>query len=173
MAALIDRAVASAEVKAAAAARGLTTQQFPAATTPGGAWELRAAGHWMSGFFSGVMWQLHALTGKQAWADKAALWQAPLAERQRDWAAQHDFGARASAWQLPAAPRALHTIISAMHRVQWSTACAAMWRRLHLPAVLCTQLRRHALARRQAPGARGRRGNGMGVQPGHAQPAHV
>jgi hypothetical protein len=50
-------------------------------------------GHWMCGFFPGVLWQLHTLTGKPLWAQKAQLWQQRIANNQRDFATQHDFGA--------------------------------------------------------------------------------
>lgn len=46
----------------------------------------------MAGFFPGVLWQLHSLTGKQFWADKAQLWQAGLAGKQREFTTQHDWG---------------------------------------------------------------------------------
>lgn len=46
----------------------------------------------MSGFFPGVMWQLHALTGKPFWAEKAQQWQQNLANNQREFMTQHDFG---------------------------------------------------------------------------------
>jgi len=51
-----------------------------------------AAGDWTSGFFPGVLWQLYELTGKPQWADLAQQWQAALAEHQRDWWSQHDYG---------------------------------------------------------------------------------
>lgn len=39
-----------------------------------------------------MLWQLHALTGKQIWADKAQLWQKNLAGKQREFVTQHDWG---------------------------------------------------------------------------------
>ena len=46
----------------------------------------------MAGFWPGVLWQLHALTGKSFWAEKAQLWQKGLAGRQREFTTQHDWG---------------------------------------------------------------------------------
>ena len=46
----------------------------------------------MAGFWPGVLWQLHALTGKAFWAEKAQLWQKNLAGKQREFATQHDWG---------------------------------------------------------------------------------
>lgn len=53
---------------------------------------LLRAGHWMAGFWPGVLWQLHALTGKPVWAEKAQLWQSNLAGKQREFTTQHDWG---------------------------------------------------------------------------------
>jgi hypothetical protein len=61
----------------------LSTDRYPIATQADGTWEAVAAGHWMSGLFPGVMWQLYELTGgKQIWADKAKQWQDGLANKQ-------------------------------------------------------------------------------------------
>jgi hypothetical protein len=96
MAALIARAAAAAEAKAEATAAALRPDQYPMATLPGGdgGWETVRPGHWMSGLFPGVMWQLYELGGrtKPVWVARAAKWQAALADRQRDFGAQHDFG---------------------------------------------------------------------------------
>jgi hypothetical protein len=46
----------------------------------------------MAGFWPGVLWQLHALTGKPIWAEKAQLWQKNLANKQREFTTQHDWG---------------------------------------------------------------------------------
>lgn len=46
----------------------------------------------MAGFWPGVLWQLHALTGKPIWAEKAQLWQSNLAGKQREFVTQHDWG---------------------------------------------------------------------------------
>jgi len=46
------------------------------------------------------MWQLHSLTGKQQWADLAQEWQAPLANQQRAWISQLDYGKGALTCQL-------------------------------------------------------------------------
>jgi hypothetical protein len=61
----------------------------------------------MCGFFPGVLWQLHALTGKQLWADKAQLWQQKIANNQREFITQHDFG-ELSGGQAPMQPAMLH-----------------------------------------------------------------
>lgn len=92
----IARVVAVAEQQALGtlAELGDTPVHFPRSTLPSGEWETVPPGDWTSGFWPGVLWQLHALTGKQAWADAAQRWQAPLANRQQEWAAQHDFGER-------------------------------------------------------------------------------
>jgi hypothetical protein len=98
MADLIQRVTAVAEQKARATVEALRPHQYPVATNhTSGAWEIVKAGHWMAGLFPGVMWQLHDLTGqgrrgKGYWADKARLWQAGLADRQREFGSQHDFG---------------------------------------------------------------------------------
>jgi hypothetical protein len=61
----------------------LSPDQYPVATKSDGSWETVAAGHWMSGLFPGVMWQLYELTGgKKIWAEKAQQWQAGLANKQ-------------------------------------------------------------------------------------------
>lgn len=63
--------------------QALSPQQYPIATSNNGSWETAIAGHWMSGMFPGVLWQLHDLTGgKKPWAEKAKLWQAGLANKQ-------------------------------------------------------------------------------------------
>ncbi|GBF93075.1 glucuronyl hydrolase [Raphidocelis subcapitata] len=94
MADLMRRVRAAAEAKALATAGRLTPQQYPMATLPDGGWETVAAGHWMSGFYPGILWQLHELGGRSdpAWPERARAWQAGLAGRQRDFGAQHDFG---------------------------------------------------------------------------------
>jgi hypothetical protein len=56
---------------------------YPDVTLPGGEWKLALPGKWVSGFFGGVLWQLHSLTGKQQWQDLAQQWQAGLANLQR------------------------------------------------------------------------------------------
>lgn len=90
---LIARVTAVAEQKFTKATHRLRPDQYPIATLPDGSWETVAAGHWMSGFFSGVCWQLYELAGKKKiWADHAKRWQEGLANKQRDFAAQHDFG---------------------------------------------------------------------------------
>lgn len=66
-----------------------TTQQltpadgYPDVTLPSGQWKLALPGKWVSGFFGGLLWQLHSLTGKQQWRELAQTWQAGLANRQR------------------------------------------------------------------------------------------
>ncbi|WIA29685.1 hypothetical protein OEZ86_012168 [Tetradesmus obliquus] len=93
MSSLIKRVTDVAENKALAATQVLSTDRYPIATQSDGTWETVAAGHWMSGLFPGVMWQLYELTrGKQIWAEKAQQWQAGLANKQREFASQHDFG---------------------------------------------------------------------------------
>jgi hypothetical protein len=56
---------------------------YPDVTLPSGEWKVVLPGKWVSGFFGGVLWQLHSLTGKQQWQDLAQQWQAGLANRQR------------------------------------------------------------------------------------------
>ncbi|KAF6260329.1 Six-hairpin glycosidase-like protein [Scenedesmus sp. NREL 46B-D3] len=93
MSSLVKRVTEVAEEKALAATQELSPDRYPVATQSDGTWETVAAGHWMSGLFPGVMWQLYELTGgKQVWAEKAQQWQAGLANKQRQFASQHDFG---------------------------------------------------------------------------------
>eukprot|EP00878_Enallax_costatus_P025843 GHUV01027680.1.p1 GENE.GHUV01027680.1~~GHUV01027680.1.p1 ORF type:complete len:183 (+),score=14.05 GHUV01027680.1:1778-2326(+) len=90
---IIARVTAIAEQQAAAAIQTVNSDRYPVATDPHtGSWVTVQPGHWTSGFFPGVLWQLHSLTGKTQWAEAAQKWQAPLAGKQRYWAAQHDFG---------------------------------------------------------------------------------
>lgn len=55
---LITRVTAAAEAKARATAAALSTEQYPTATEPDGRWETVKAGHWMSGLWPGVLWQV-------------------------------------------------------------------------------------------------------------------
>jgi unsaturated chondroitin disaccharide hydrolase len=48
-------------------------------TRDDGTWQTRGASHWVSGYMSGVMWQLYYNTGNTAWKDKATAWALPLA----------------------------------------------------------------------------------------------
>lgn len=67
--------------------------QFPSAANATGGWSTTGPGAWTSGFFPGVLWQLFNLTGQQQWQEAAEKWTQPLANRQRHWGYQHDFGA--------------------------------------------------------------------------------
>lgn len=64
----------------------------PAAVAQPVCLDMFVVGHWMAGFWPGVLWQLHALTGKPIWAEKAQLWQKNLAGKQRAYTTQHDWG---------------------------------------------------------------------------------
>lgn len=93
MEAVIARVIAVAANKLAASTQKLAPNQYPTATLPhNGQWMFNNAGHWTSGFFVGCLWQLHALTGKPEWAAAAQRWQEGLADKQRTWQSQHDFG---------------------------------------------------------------------------------
>ncbi|KAF8073183.1 hypothetical protein HT031_000844 [Scenedesmus sp. PABB004] len=110
MQALLERVTAAAGAKVAAALAALPPDRYPTATQHGSPdWETVSPGHWMSGFFPGVLWQLFELSGRaeRAWSDAAQRWQAALADRQRDFGSQHDFGAAAlhAPWQRAAAAR--------------------------------------------------------------------
>lgn len=99
---LISRVVEVAEQKISVSIQNLAANQYPTATLPeSGQWMFNRAGHWTSGFFAGVLWQLHALTGKQEWADAAQKWQEGLRNKQRTWQSQHDYGARQLAHTKP------------------------------------------------------------------------
>lgn len=80
---VIARVVAVAETQVAAAMQALRPDgasrpaAFPDSTTNDGRWGTAVAGRWTCGFFPGVMWQLHALTGKQQWAESARQVRAP------------------------------------------------------------------------------------------------
>lgn len=90
---LIDRVVAAAEGQALATTQQLTPADgYPDVTLPSGQWKLALPGKWVSGFFGGLLWQLHSLTGKQQWRELAQTWQAGLANRQRGWISQRDLG---------------------------------------------------------------------------------
>jgi hypothetical protein len=64
------------------------------ATLPNGGWETVKGGHWMSGLFAGVCWQLYELRNRTepGWAAAARALQAGVAGKQREFDAQHDFG---------------------------------------------------------------------------------
>jgi hypothetical protein len=79
------------------------THQFPYAADDTDGWTTTAANTWTSGFFPGVLWQLYNLTGKPEWREHAHKWTQKLADLQRDWSLQHDFGG----WRLWA-DRELH-----------------------------------------------------------------
>jgi len=70
----------------------LTQPQYPSAITDDGTWNTTGPDAWTSGFFPGVLWQLYNLTGKPEWREHAEDWNEKLANRQRDWSLQHDFG---------------------------------------------------------------------------------
>lgn len=89
---VIARVTAVAETKYLATAGKLQPGQYPIATESDGSWQTVSAGHWMSGFISGVCWQLYELTKNQLWAEQALKWQEGLANLQREFASQHDFG---------------------------------------------------------------------------------
>ncbi len=79
---LIARVVEVAEQQSMATTQKLKPTEYPDATNADtGEWITAAPGRWTSGFFPGVLWQLHTLTGKQMWADLATAWQAGLADR--------------------------------------------------------------------------------------------
>jgi hypothetical protein len=68
---------------------------YPDVTLPTGEWQVALPGKWVSGFFGGVLWQLHSLTGKQQWQDLAQQWQKELTNRQRvSGSSSCDFGFR-------------------------------------------------------------------------------
>jgi hypothetical protein len=62
---VIGHVVFVAEQKVKKSLRSLNRLQYPTATEAGGRWEIVKPGHWMAGFFPGVMWQLYDLNGKQ------------------------------------------------------------------------------------------------------------
>ena len=92
MAAVVARILAVAEKQAAATVATLSPDQFPYASDDGDGWTTTAANTWTSGFFPGVLWNLYNLTGKAEWRKHAQRWTDRLADQQRDWALQHDFG---------------------------------------------------------------------------------
>lgn len=94
---LIGRVVEVAAAQATATAAqlgGPTAGRFPQSVFPNGTWKMVTPGAWTSGFWPGVLWQLHGLTGDAAWSDAAMEWQDSLKGHQRDWQTQHDHGAR-------------------------------------------------------------------------------
>lgn len=98
---LITRVTAVAGNKFFTTTQQLQAGQYPVATKSDGSWETVSAGHWMSGFISGVCWQLYELTGGlPMWANMAQRWQKGLANKQREFASQHDFG-EITTWKGP------------------------------------------------------------------------
>lgn len=90
---LIKYVTAVAERQAMATLKTLRPNEYPDSTDPvTGQWKTTVPGRWTSGFFAGVLWQLHSLTSKQQWADQAQQLQAGLAGKQRAWVAQRDLG---------------------------------------------------------------------------------
>ena len=70
--------------------------QYPYSSDDGDGWTTTAANTWTSGFFPGVLWNLHNLTGKAEWRAAAEKWTERIANQQRDWSLQHDYGAAAA-----------------------------------------------------------------------------
>ena len=68
-------------------------RQFPYSYDEDSGWTTTGPNAWTSGFYPGVLWQLYNLTGKPEWRAAAERWTAKIADQQRDWALQHDFGA--------------------------------------------------------------------------------
>ncbi len=66
--------------------------QYPYASDDGDGWTTTPANTWTSGFFPGVLWNLHNLTGKAEWRAAAERWTERIANQQRDWSLQHDYG---------------------------------------------------------------------------------
>ncbi|KAF8068165.1 unsaturated glucuronyl hydrolase [Scenedesmus sp. PABB004] len=126
MDALISRVTAVAEQQALATLAALPPTQFPVATSAAtGAWVTVTPGHWTSGFWPGVLWQLHALTGKEMWSAAAQRWQAALADKQRLWMAQHDFGfiympSFAASYEVTRSQSDLRQALAAAEALAWS-----------------------------------------------------
>lgn len=99
MSALISRVTAVAEAQAAATLSKVNSSVYPVATAiDNGEWVTVPAGHWTSGFWPGVLWQLHSLTGKPIWAQAARTSQQGLSNKQRMWMSQH--GAPPGQWSM-------------------------------------------------------------------------
>ena len=71
-------AVAHAEAKLLATLNSLPAGAFPDATDAAGRWQTVGRDNWVSGFYPGTLWQMAALTGDAAWADRAAAVARPL-----------------------------------------------------------------------------------------------
>jgi len=92
MTSVMARIIKVAEAQAQATIDHLPEDQFAYAADDTDGWTTTAANTWTSGFLPGVLWQLYNLTGKPEWKEQAHNWTAKLANLQRDWALQHDFG---------------------------------------------------------------------------------
>eukprot|EP00775_Hariotina_reticulata_P002251 gene2251-2563_t len=112
---LIRRVTQVSELQTMAAVQQLELgKQYPDAT-----------GRWTCGFFPGIMWQLHSLTGKKQWADLAQAWQAPLANKQRAWISQLDYGfiylpSFAHSYEVTKSPEDLRQALAAAEALSWA-----------------------------------------------------
>lgn len=80
-----------AATRLAAVHSNLTPTQYPTVTTTAGAWSTTAASSWTSGFYPGMLWQMHARTGETAWRDAAVERMAGI-ESQKTNDGTHDLG---------------------------------------------------------------------------------
>ncbi len=72
-------------------AKLLAPTQYPITTTTAGQWKTTTAGGWTSGFFPGVLWLLHDITGDPSWKQQARRWQTALRSQQYNQGT-HDVG---------------------------------------------------------------------------------
>ncbi|GBF95055.1 glucuronyl hydrolase [Raphidocelis subcapitata] len=124
---IIARVLAVAEAQARATVKNTTTDQFPytGKRNVSDGWTHTSAHAWTSGFFPGVLWQLHNLTGRAEWREQAERWTRPLANLQRDWALQHDFGfvylpSFGEMWKATKSEEAKKQVLAAAEATAWA-----------------------------------------------------
>ena len=67
------------------------TTRMPISANADGSWQQANTGNWISGFFSGILWQLYDATQDQFWQHQAARWNTAL-ENEKNNRNTHDLG---------------------------------------------------------------------------------
>jgi hypothetical protein len=103
----------------------LTRTQFPYSGNATGGWTFTNARSWTSGFYPGFLWGLYNLTGRPEWRVRAEKWTMGVANLQRDWSLQHDFGfvyipSFGKMYEATASDFARRQVLAAAEAMAWS-----------------------------------------------------
>jgi hypothetical protein len=99
--------------------------QFPYSGNATGGWTYTNARSWTSGFYPGFLWGLYNLTGRPEWRARAEKWTMGVANLQRDWSLQHDFGfvympSFGKMYEATASDFARRQVLAAAEAMAWS-----------------------------------------------------